>query len=145
VGAAIVTANCRVQPVSFYRIGVAAAEGAPKASEQIIPAITAAIPALKPVIARAQADLKKENRTASLAWVLKHAENVLLAMSRETKTTPEALLAQESESTMTAKVASLSSTIVQGPPFVPGGGTPGEVPVSGTTETSYTNRIYSAP
>jgi hypothetical protein len=143
----IVTASCKARPVSFYSIGVGAAEAAPRSSDRIIPAITAAVPGLKPLIERAQKDFKVANRTASLALVLKHTENILAALSSSENVSPETLLAANTDSTVAVKLASLAGTPpppVQRPPFVPGG-TPGEVPASGTPEISPNDRDYSAP
>jgi hypothetical protein len=146
---AIVTELCKVQPAAFYRIALAAAEAAPKSSDAIVPAITAALPALKPLVERAQSDFQKSGQTASLALLLKHTENLVLAVSRDQRVTADALLVGETDVTMTAKMASTTAGLppppVQGTPFVAGGGAPGEIPGSSTTEVSFTNRVYSAP
>jgi len=143
----IVTASCKARPVAFYSVGVAAAEAAPRSSDKIIPAITAAVPALKPLIDRAEKDFKQANRTASLALVLKHTENILAALSNSEKVSPETLLAGNTESTVAVKLASLAGgppPPQQRPPFVPGG-VPGEVPAGNTPEIPPTARNYSAP
>ena len=145
----IVGAMCKAQPVSFYAIGVSASEGAPKASDKVLPAITAAVPALKPLVARAQADFAAAKRTASLALVLKHTEDLLAAYARDAKETPEAMLAKETDTTMATRLASSAVTgppPVLLPPFVPGGGAPGEYTPAGTTQVSPGSRAnYAAP
>jgi len=143
---AIVGAMCKAQPGSFYAIGVSAAEAAPKASDKILPAMTAALPVLKPLIARAQADFAAAKRTASLALVLKHAENLLAALSGSSKESTESMLAKESETTMATKIGSLAAgpPPVLLPPFVPGGGSPGEIPAD-QPQTPASGRVYSTP
>ncbi len=143
---AIVAATCKAQPTAFYKIGVAAAEAAPKASDKVLPAITTALPALKPLVARAENEFAAAKRTASLALVLKHTENLLTALSGSTKEPVESLLAKESETTMTTKLASYAAggpPPVFLPPFVPGG-TPGEIP-SNQPQTPASGRVYSLP
>ena len=142
----IVAESCKVRPASFYTIGVSAAEAAPRSTDKVIPAIISGAPVLKPVIERAQKDFKGANRSASLALILKHAENILAAVSREQNLSPEALLAKETEITISAKVATLAAgpSPFQGPPFV-SGGTPSEVPLNLTTNLAPTNRVYSLP
>jgi hypothetical protein len=142
---AIVGAMCKAQPGSFYAIGVSAAEAAPKASDKILPAMTAALPVLKPLIARAQADFAAAKRTASLALVLKHTENLLAALSGSSKESAESLLAG-SETTMATKIGSLAAgpPPVLLPPFVPGGGSPGEIPAD-QPQTPASGRVYSTP
>lgn len=143
---AIVTESCKARPTSFYTIGVATAEAAPKASDKVVPAIIAGIPALKPVIARAQKDFKAANRTASLALLLKHSENLVSALSRQENISTDALLASSTD-TLTVKVGSLADAPpapVQLPPFVPGGNTPGEITPPGTPEVP-PDRDYSTP
>jgi hypothetical protein len=142
---AIVGDMCKARPGSFYAIGVSAGEAAPKASDKILPAMTAALPALKPVIARSQADFAAARRTASLALVLKHAENLLAALSGSSKESTESLLAG-SETTMATKIGSLAAgpPPVLLPPFVPGGGSPGEIPAD-QPQTPASGRVYSTP
>lgn len=145
---AIVTASCKARPASFYNIGVAAAEGAPRSSGKVIPAITAALPALKPLFERAEKDFQNANRAASLALVLKHAENILLALSQSESVSADEFLARNGDSAVAVKLASVKGILppppVQRPPFVPGG-TPGEITPPGTTEVPPTGRNYSAP
>ena len=145
--AAIVGSMCKAQPTAFYKIGVSAAEAAPKASDKVLPAITTALPALKPLVARAQADFVAAKRPASLALVLKHTENLLAALSGSTKESTESLLTKESEATMATKIGSLAAgpPPVLLPPFVPGGGTPGEINTGDTPVTSSSGRVYSPP
>lgn len=146
---AIVGAMCRAQPTAFYAIGVSAAQAAPRSADKILPAITAAVPALKPLVARSQAQFAAAKRTASLALVLKHTEDMLAALSRESKEAPEAFLAAHTETTMSARLASSAMIMppppVMLPPFVPGGGTPGEILPAGTPEVSPAGRVYSGP
>ena len=145
--AAIVSAMCKVRPTAFYAIGVSAAEAAPKSNEKILSAITDAVPALKPIVKRAQADFAKANRTASLALLLKHTDALVAALARDLKQSAETLLAKE-DSAVTIRLASAAFDIpppVQGPPFVPGGPTSGEITPSGTVEVPPTGRVYSAP
>jgi len=143
----IVTAMCKAQPTAFYSIGVAAAEAAPKSSDKVLPAITAALPALKPLIARAQQNFSAANRSASLALVLKHTEDLLASYSREANVTPEAMLAKETETTMATKLASSAAgpAPVLLPPFVPGGGAPGEINAGTTPTVSPGSRINYTP
>jgi len=144
----IVSALCKERPASFYVFGVSAAEAAPKSTDKVLPAITSAIPALKPLVQRAQADFAKAQRTASLAMLLKHTENLLAALATGLNQSPEAVLAKELDSTGATKLASLAvDPPVQGPPFVSGGGIPTEIRgPTGTTETPTGNgRVYSAP
>jgi hypothetical protein len=142
---AIVGAMCKAQPASFYVIGVNAANAAPKSSDKVLPAITTALPALKPLIARSQAEFAAARRAASLALVLKHTEDMLVALSRDTKESPEALLAQ-ADTAVETKYASLAKAApVQLPPFVPGGGTPGEINAGATAEVPPGGRVYSSP
>ena len=125
--AAIVSAMCRARPASFYVIGVSAAEAAPKSSDRILGAITETVPGLKPVIKRAQAKFASAKRTASLALLLKHADDLVAALARDTHETAEALLAKEDvvistmlASAVSVKLASAALDIpppVQGPPF----------------------------
>ena len=143
---AIVRAMCQASPTSFYQVGVAASQAAASASGKIIPAITTAVPALQPLVARSQADFAAAKRTASLALVLKHTEDLLNATARHSKETPEALLAQETPATMSTKLTASAAVVpVQLPPFVPGGGTPGEIGTGGTVEIPPGGRNYSAP
>lgn len=144
---AIVSAMCKAQPSAFYAIGVSAAEAAPKSNDRILNAITEALPGLKAVVKRAQADFAKANRSASLALLLKHTENLVAALSRNLNQPAETLLASES-TTVSTTLASSAFDIpppVQGPPFVPGGPTPGEITPSGTVEVPPSGRNYSAP
>lgn len=143
---AIVAESCKVRPVAFYNIGVSAAESAPDSSGKVIPAIVTGVPVLRPVIERAQRDFRAANRSASIALILKHAENLLASVSREQNLSPEALLAKETEATLSTKVATLAAgpPPFQGPPFV-SGPTPGEVPLTLTTNLPPTNRVYSLP
>jgi hypothetical protein len=143
----IITEACKVRPVAFYTIGVSAAEAAPGSTDKVIPAIISGAPALKPVIERAQADFKSANRSASLALILKHADNLLAAVSRDQNLSPEALLAKETDTTLSAKLVALGASApppVLGPPFV-GGSRPGEIPIGGTVQIAPTNRVYSLP
>lgn len=144
----IVSESCKARPASFYTIGVAAAEASPRSSDKVIPAIIAAVPNLKPLIQRAQADFKSANRSASLALVLKHTENLLATISHEQNVSPETLLAKETESSLTEKLMAKADTLpippVQRPPFV-GGPTIGEVPIPVTTEVPPSGRNYSSP
>ena len=142
---AIVRAMCQAQPVQFYTIGVRAAQAAPKASPKILPAVTASIPALKPLIARSQAEFAAAKRAASLALVLKHTEDMVLALARKSQTTPEAVLAQGDTVVETQYAALAKAAPVQLPPFVPGGGTPGEINAGDTAEVPPSGRVYSAP
>ena len=143
---AIVGAMCQAQPTAFYAIGIGAAQAAPKSSDKILPAITAAVPALKPLVARSQADFVAAKRPASLALVLKHTEDLLAALSRDTKETSESLLAGQTSAGMSTKLASSAvSAPVQLPPFVPGGGTPGEITPAGTDVVPASGRVYSTP
>lgn len=144
--AAIVGAMCQAQPTAFYAIGVNAAAAAPKSSDKILPAITAALPALQPLVARSQADFVAAKRSASLALVLKHAEDMLAAISRDSKETPEALLTGQTSASMATKLASSAVTApILLPPFVPGGGTPGEIVPAGTDVVPASGRVYSTP
>lgn len=143
---AIVSAMCKARPVSFYAIGVFADQSAPKSSAQILPAITTALPSLKPLVERAQADFVAAKRTASLALVLKHTENILASISRDVKESPEALLVKESDATMASKLppAGVGPPPVVRPPFV--GGTPsGEIETGSTVITPASGRIYPTP
>lgn len=147
--AAIVSESCKARPASFYVIGMAAAEAAPRSSDKILPAIIAGVPALKPILQRAQSDFKASNRSSSLALVLKHAENLLLSISRDQNVSPEALLAKETEVSLTQKLVAKADTLppppVQRPPFV-SGPTIGEIPAGpGTPIVAPTNRVYSSP
>ena len=63
----IVSALCKAQPSSFYTVGVTAAEVAPNSSKEIVDAIVAGIPSLKPLVDRANADFAAAKRPASLA------------------------------------------------------------------------------
>jgi len=143
---AIVSESCRARPASFYNVGVAAALAAPKASDKVVPAVTAGVPSLKPVVAQARKDFKAANRTASIALLLKHTENLVAAMAKKDNLSVEAFLARSTEDGMTVKVASLATgpSFVQLPPFVPGG-TPGEIRTGGTSEVDPNDRDYSSP
>ena len=145
---AIVSESCKARPGAFYNIGVAAADAAPRASDKVIPAITAGVPALRPIISRAQADFKSANQSASLALVLKHAENLLGVLSQDQNVSAEVLLAKETESSLAqklvAKADSLPTPPVQRPPFV-GGATTGEIVPAGTPEIPPSGRNYSSP
>jgi hypothetical protein len=145
---AIVVAMCQAQPKSFYVIGVSAAQAAPKSADKVLPASTTALPGLKPLVAKSQADFAAAKRTTSLALVLKHTENILAVLSRETGEASEALLAQN-EAAVGPKLSAITKAIppppVQLPPFVPGGGTPGEIGAAGTQETPPSGRVYSTP
>ena len=144
--AAIVGAMCQAQPTAFYAVGIGAAEAAPRSSGKILPTITAAVPALQPLVARSQADFVAAKRPASLALVLKHTENLLAALARDTKETSESLLASQTSATMSTKLASAAMMApVLLPPFVPGGGTPGEIGTAGTDVTPPSGRVYSSP
>jgi hypothetical protein len=144
----IVAESCKARPASFYTIGVAAAEAAPRATDKVIPAITSGVPALKPIIQRAQADFKTANRSASLALVLKHAENLLFAIAHEQNLSPEALLAKETETSLAQQLVAKADTLppppVQRPPFV-SGPTIGEIRPPNTTEVPPSGRNYSSP
>ena len=144
----IVAASCQARPASFYTIGVAAAEAAPRATDKVIPAITSGVPALKPVIRRAQSDFKSANRSASLALVLKHAENLLSTIAHDQNLSTEALLAQETEISLAQKLVAKADTLppppVQRPPFV-SGPTIGEIRPPDTTEVPPSGRNYSSP
>jgi hypothetical protein len=144
----IIAKSCKVRPAAFYTIGVTAAEAAPRSSDRVIPAITSAVPALKPIIQRSQNDFKAANRSASLALVLKHAEELLGIVARDLHLSPEALLASETETSLSQKLLARADTLppapVQHPPFV-GGNIPGEVPAGNTTPVAPTDRNYSAP
>ena len=144
----IVAESCKARPASFYTIGVAAAEAAPRATDKVIPAIISGVPALKPIIQRAQADFKAANRSASLALVLKHAENLLSTIAHDQNLSPEALLAQESETSLAQKLVAKADTLppppVQRPPFV-SGPTTGEIRPVDTTEVPPSGRNYSSP
>ena len=143
---AIVRAMCQASPASFEKIGVAASQATSSTSGKIIPAITTAVPALQPLVARSQADFAAAKRTASLALVLKHTDDLLAAVARHSKVTPESLLAQETSTTMSTKLTASAAVVpVQLPPFVPGGGTPGEIGPAQTVEIAPTGRNYSAP
>lgn len=143
---AIVSALCKARPTAFYVVGVSAAQAAPKSADRVLPAITTAIPSLKPLVDRARADFAKSHRTASLAMLLKHTDNLLAALATDLNKSPEAVLAGELDSTATTRLASLAvMPPVQNPPFVGGGGTPTEITPTDTTETPPTGRVYSAP
>jgi hypothetical protein len=143
--AEIVSESCKVRPASFYTIGVTAAAGAPRSSEEkIIPAIISGAPALKPLVERARADFKTANRSASLALLLKHAESLLATLSREQNISADAFLAKESDSTIATKLTSLASAPPQQqPPFVPTGPTTELTPAG--TEVLPGGRNYSGP
>ncbi len=146
---ATLTALCKAQPASFYTIGVGAASAAPKSADKVLPVISAALPALKPLIARSQAQFAAAARPASLALVLKHTEDMLAVLSRQSKETPEALLTGQTETTMATQLSASAMLMppppVVLPPFVPGGGTPGEVVAGDTGTNSPSGRVYSAP
>jgi len=145
---AIVAESCKARPSAFYTIGVAAAEAAPKSSDKVIPAIIAGVPALKPIIQRAQADFKTANRSASLALVLKHAENLLATISQDQQVSAEVLLSKETEISLAEKLVAKGGTLppppVQRPPFTTGP-TQGEIPTAVTTEVAPIDRNYSSP
>lgn len=140
---AIVSAMCKAQPASFYAIGVNAAQAAPKSGDKVLPAVTAALPALKPLVARSQAEFAAAKRSASLALVLKHTEDMVAALARDSKQSPEAILAQGDVAVETQYASLAKAAPVQLPPFVPGGPAPTEVPAG--TEVSPSGRVYSAP
>ena len=143
---AIVSAICQVSPISFDEVGIAASQAASASSGKIIPAITTAVPTLQPLVARSQADFAAAKRAASLALVLKHTDDILASLAQQSKVTPEALLAQETATTMSAKLTASAAVVpVQLPPFVPGGGTPGEIGTLQTAEIPPSGRNYSAP
>jgi hypothetical protein len=144
---AIVAESCKARPVAFYTIGVSAAEAAPRSSEKVIPAIGSGVPTLKPLLERAERDFKTANRSASVALILKHAENLLASISREQNISPDALLAKETEASISVKVATLAAgpTPFQGPPFVNSPAGAAEVPLTVTTNIAPTNRVYSLP
>lgn len=146
---AIITAMCKAQPSSFYSIGVAAAQAAPKSGDKVLTAVTAALPSLKPLVERSQADFAAAKRPASIALILKHAQDMLAAISRDSKQDADELLALDG-AIMKTKLASLAATPpppVQQPPFVGGGGTPGEITTAGTStaEAPPGGRVYSTP
>ena len=140
---AIVSAMCKAQPASFYAIGVHAAQAAPKSGTKVLPAVTGALPALKPLVARSQAQFTAAKRSASLALVLKHTEDMVAALARDSKQSPEAILAQGDVAVETQYASLAKAAPVQLPPFVPGGGPPTEAPAG--TEVSPSGRVYSAP
>lgn len=141
----IVGAMCKAQPAAFYAIGISAAAAAPKMTDKIMPAMTASVPMLKPLFARSKADFAAAKRAASLALVLKHADDLLMAMSRDASQSPETMLAKETETTMATRVASsaVGPAPVLLPPFVTGGPPPTEQSLG--TEVAPGGRTYSAP
>jgi len=142
---AIVGAMCKAQPAQFYIIGVRAAQAAPKSSNKVLPAITAAVPALKPLVARSQAEFAAAKRSASLALVLKHTEAMVAALARDSKQTPEAILAQGDVAVATQYASLAKAAPVQLPPFTPGGGPPNEINAGDTAEADPGDRDYSLP
>lgn len=144
---AIVSAVTKARPNAFMAIGSAAAEAAPKSDEAILKTISSAAPALKSVIARATTDATAKH-TTSTTWILKRADALLRSVAKSMHTTPEVLLAGEVTSEMNTKLASISAVLpappVVGPPYTPGGGSPGEITISDTGEAP-TGRDYSAP
>jgi hypothetical protein len=139
----IVSVMCKAQPASFYAIGVSAAQAAPKSGGKVLPAVTAALPALKPLVVRSQAEFAAAKRSASLALVLKHTEDMVAALARDSKQSPEAILAQGDVAVETQYASLAKAAPVQLPPFVPGGGPPTEAPAG--TEVPPSGRVYSAP
>jgi len=144
---AIVGAMCQAQPAAFYVIGVSAANAAPKAADKILPSIMDAVPALKPLIAKARANFAAAKRPASLALVLKHTEDLLAAYSRDAKQSPESLLVKETEGTMATRLASaaVGPPPVLLPPFTPGGLPPSELTIADTTIIPESEHNYSTP
>ncbi len=144
---AVVTASCQASPLSFYSIGMSAVSAAPKSTDPVLAAITKALPTLKPLVQRAQADYAKSGRTASFAMLLKHTENLLSAVSKNLHTTPELLLVQGTEASMTTTLASSAFVLpppVQSGPSAPGGA-PTEIVAADTAEVGPGGRVYSGP
>jgi hypothetical protein len=137
---AIVSESCKARPSLFYTLP--AAVTASPSSDRIIPAVIEGVPALKPVIERAQKDFKRANRSASLALVLGTRE-----YSRDlsgTKTTAEefcegARMPRSRRGSRPGRIPRLSSAAFRA--WRP----PSEVPAPETAEQNPTNRNYSAP
>ena len=142
---AIVRAMCQARPTSYATIGINAAAAAPKSGDKVLPATTTALPGLKPLVARSQAEFAAAKRVATLKQIMQHTEDMVSALSRSTKESSESLLTSPA-SVVEVKYASLAKAApVQLPPFVPGGGTPGEINAGDTAEVSPGGRIYSGP
>ena len=142
---AIVSAMCQARPASYATIGINAASAAPKSGDKILPASTTALTGLKPLVARSQAEFAAAKRVATLKQIMQHTEDMVSALSRSTKESSESLLTSPA-SVVEVKYASLAKAApVQLPPFVPGGGTPGEIPAATSAEVSPGGRVYSGP
>ena len=142
---AIVSAMCVARPASYATIGINAAAAAPKSGDKVLPASTTALTGLQPLVARSQAEFAAAKRVATLKQVMQHTEDMVSALSRSTKETPESLLTSAAP-VVEAKYAALAKAApVQLPPFVPGGGTPGEINAGTTAEVTPSGRVYSAP
>lgn len=141
---AIVGAMCKAHPSSFASIGINAAAAA-KSDDKVLASSTEALPGLKPLVARSQAEFAAAKRVATLNQVLKHTQDMVDALSRSTKESPESLLSSAAP-VVESKYASLAKAApVQLPPFVPGGGTPGEINAGNTAEVPPGGRVYSSP
>jgi hypothetical protein len=139
----IVVAMCKALPPSYYAVVINAAQAAPKSGDKALAASITALPGLKPLVDRSQAEFAAAKRAANLSEVMKHTQDMLAALAFSTKESPEALLTQAAP-VVAVKYASLAKAApVQLPPFVPGGGPPTEVPAG--TEVSPGGRVYSAP
>ena len=139
----IVAAMCRTLPPSYYSIVINAAQAAPKSADKALSASTKALPGLKPLVERSQAEFAAAKRAATLSEVMKHTQDMLAALSRSTKESPESLLTQAAPVVETKYASLVKAAPVQLPPFVPGGGPPTEAPAG--TEVSPGGRVYSAP
>jgi hypothetical protein len=126
-------------------VGVTAAEVAPNSSKEIVDAIVSAVPSLKPLVARANADFAAAKRPASVALLLKHTDTLLQGLSRSMEMPADAILAQEFTPEMTTKLAGLSAVVpILGPPYAPGGGGP-ELTTANTGAGNPNVRQYSTP
>ncbi len=116
----IVSVMCEKFPSKYNLIAMAAFEAAPEASKEILAAVSSAVPALKPFIARAN--------STTLPGVIAETEQSLQSAAIAAKTSPDNLI-----STKTVASAPLSYSPVLPPPtndphpFVTPSGPPTEI------------------
>lgn len=127
----IVIAVCKELPKQAKVIAVAAAQAVPGQEKEILAAVATAVPSLKLGIEKALSKLNGASFTIT---------SILVSAERFQSTTP--LITP----TANATIPVVSAPPVIGPPFTPGGGSPGE---TGTTNTfpigPGDGRDYSAP
>jgi hypothetical protein len=131
---AIVEAVCRAAPPKFVSVAAAGAEVSPAAGKDILHAVGAGVPVLKPLIEQAMRDKTAEPVPAAiLSQVSRSVDAKVLVMPASPLVVTPAL-ARSSATTPSGATAPLNTRgPVIGPPYVPLPGTPRNVyPGSGT-------------